>query len=616
MSSLRTEIPCFTEKSDFCTWKKKMRALLSHEKLLIALEKDVKKWNEEQLKKVDSINDDAYSLIVLNLSDTVLRKVDGCETVISLWDKLETLYARQSAPSLAYLKGTLFSWKMDVSKSLDDNLDEFMKLILILKGTDQAIDDTSQAMILLQSLPTEYDVVKNSLKYSGMTPTVELVISGLKARELELNIDKRTGSDLLFVKGKQTENKFSKGNQFDDKKKKGIMKCSYCGKTGHVKNYCYSLKNKLKNHSSHSQNSQNHDKNGMSMNASALSGFSEVLNIADCPNLNEWVLDSGCCFHMCPNKDWFTDFIDVNDSSVFVGNNNKCMIHGIGNIPLKLHDGSTILLTKVRYIPDLKRNLISLGMLDDLGCSYSACTGYLTVYKNAKPVLSGVKKQGIYVLNGCYSSAAKSVSPATESVFDVSDPILDDDKSDFIEPVISKSDLSCSVSEFDSDLDCLYTAFGFETSESFDKFLKDLTLSIKVEHATSLDEEGKLATFKEDGKIATSPVEDGRLLKKLMNNESHIPDKNKIVLCHYVSDNFRIDSHFDSKFPCAYLILHTLSAALTASADTKCDFSHSNCALFAGMTDRIGSNVLNTKESLISDFKWFYKIRDMNNVIM
>ncbi|GAB2267012.1 hypothetical protein Dimus_037929 [Dionaea muscipula] len=178
-----------------------------------------------------------------------------------------------------------------------------MKFTLILKNTDQAIDDTSQAMILLQSLPDEYFVVKNSVKYSGVTPTVELVISGLKARELELNIDKRKGSDLLFVKGKQTENKFSKGNQFDIKKKRGIMKCSFCGKNGHVKRYCFTLKNK-----NHEHNSHGHDKDSVNLNASALSGFSEVLNIVECIDMKEWVLDSGFCFHICPNEDRFIDF--------------------------------------------------------------------------------------------------------------------------------------------------------------------------------------------------------------------------------------------------------------------------------------------------------------------
>lgn len=31
----------------------------------------------------------------------------------------------------------------------------------------------------------------------------------------------------------------------------------------------------------------------------------EVLPISDQDTINEWILDSGCTFHMCPSKSWF-----------------------------------------------------------------------------------------------------------------------------------------------------------------------------------------------------------------------------------------------------------------------------------------------------------------------
>ncbi len=41
---------------------------------------------------------------------------------------------------------------------------------------------------------------------------------------------------------------------------------------------------------------------------------------------------------------------------------------GIGTICIQMFDGVIHTLTDVRHIPDLKRNLISLGALDSLGC--------------------------------------------------------------------------------------------------------------------------------------------------------------------------------------------------------------------------------------------------------
>lgn len=188
MTTTRVEITQYDGKIDFNSWKKKMKALLSHNKVAIALEKDATKWPEKKLKKKAEIDEEAHNLIMMNLSDNVLRKVGGMDTPLTLWDKLESLYALQSAPNLAFLKGALFAYKMESSKSIEDNLDEFLKMTIILKGTDQELGDTSLAMILLNSLTKDYQVVKNALQYSGTVPSLDLIIAGLKARELELKV--------------------------------------------------------------------------------------------------------------------------------------------------------------------------------------------------------------------------------------------------------------------------------------------------------------------------------------------------------------------------------------------------------------------------------------------
>ena len=85
-----------------------------------------------------------------------------------------------------------------------------------------------------------------------------------------------------------------------------------------------------------------------------------------------------------------------------MGNNQSCSVKGIGNISLKLHDNKTRTLTDVRYVLGLKRNLISLGNLDELGFSYKAENGSMHVFKRDELILTGAKKNGLYVLDGCY----------------------------------------------------------------------------------------------------------------------------------------------------------------------------------------------------------------------
>lgn len=43
------------------------------------------------------------------------------------------------------------------------------------------------------------------------------------------------------------------------------------------------------------------------------------------------------------------------------------MVAGIGSVRLKLSNGSVKILLGVRHVPELKRNLISLGILDFSG---------------------------------------------------------------------------------------------------------------------------------------------------------------------------------------------------------------------------------------------------------
>ena len=43
---------------------------------------------------------------------------------------------------------------------------------------------------------------------------------------------------------------------------------------------------------------------------------------------------------MCPYKNYLTEYHDFDEGRVMMGNNAMCKIIGIGNIRLKLHDGS------------------------------------------------------------------------------------------------------------------------------------------------------------------------------------------------------------------------------------------------------------------------------------
>ena len=78
-------------------------------------------------------------------------------------------------------------------------------------------------------------------------------------------------------------------------------------------------------------------------------------------------MDSAYTFHMCLKKECFYNLEESKLDLVIMGNNQTCEILGKGKIKLKLHDEMVRFLNEVQYIPNLKKNLISVGLLESKG---------------------------------------------------------------------------------------------------------------------------------------------------------------------------------------------------------------------------------------------------------
>ena len=111
-------------------------------------------------------------------------------------------------------------------------------------------------------------------------------------------------------------------------------------------------------------------------------------------------LDSGCTYHMCPHKELFFKFEEVDGGIVYMGSGDVSYITGMGSIRLKNHDGSIRVLTNVQYVPKLKKNLISLGALESKGHIVIIRDGVLNVSSDALLVMKGTRRNNLYYYNG------------------------------------------------------------------------------------------------------------------------------------------------------------------------------------------------------------------------
>lgn len=127
-----------------------------------------------------------YGTLVLNLSDSVLRQVIDQDTAYKMWTKLESLFATKDLPNKMFLREKFFTFKMDPSKTLVENLDEFKKIISEFKNLGDKLGDDNEAYVLLNSLPDYYKDLKNALKYGSDTITTDAIILALRTKDLEL----------------------------------------------------------------------------------------------------------------------------------------------------------------------------------------------------------------------------------------------------------------------------------------------------------------------------------------------------------------------------------------------------------------------------------------------
>ena len=61
----------------------------------------------------------------------------------------------------------------------------------------------------------------------------------------------------------------------------------------------------------------------------------------------------------------------------YMGGDHPCKVEGIGIVHIKMFDGMVRELKEMRYVPQVKKNLISVGALEALGHAVTVRDGVL-----------------------------------------------------------------------------------------------------------------------------------------------------------------------------------------------------------------------------------------------
>lgn len=153
----KSVIEKFDGKGDFGLWNFKMLAQFEIQGLLSVLEEDTSSTpdspNTDADVKIDPKKSEkdlrVRSRLSICLSDVILRKIMHETIALGMWRALEKDYHTKSLPNRIYLKKKFSCFRMEEDKSMEENFDQFLKLIDDLASIKVTVSDEDQAIQLL-----------------------------------------------------------------------------------------------------------------------------------------------------------------------------------------------------------------------------------------------------------------------------------------------------------------------------------------------------------------------------------------------------------------------------------------------------------------------------------
>jgi transposase InsO family protein len=308
----------------------------------------------------------ARALLQIHMTTDIVIQVSHLTTAKSMWDYLLQHFNRDCASNELSLLRQLFKCEKSPAEDLSGFFARVQKLSLQLHLIGNKPSDTILAGVIMNGLPEEYSslvqTISNTIPVDHHGRQI-LDVAAIQSKLLieEQRVLEQRESSSFAVKREAT--------------KKQV--CSYCGKFYHSFDKC-------------------HKRLGIGKYANKPPQvYSASLFDPGKTSNTPWCIDSGATDHMCSDKNLFKNFTPVHNQYVSYGNDSKGSIAGVGDVQV-----CDTLLTKVLCVPDLRKDLISISSLAQVGYSVSFSDKSCLIYSpSGELALTGTLQNDLYEIS-------------------------------------------------------------------------------------------------------------------------------------------------------------------------------------------------------------------------
>jgi hypothetical protein len=354
----------------------------------------------------------ARRILFERVRDHIVSSLHGKTTPHAMWKVLMDLFQNSSDHRKLALKDKLRKIKMEKGNTIPKYLTKFVQCRDELGSVGITVVADDLVSLSLLGLSKSWHSYQDSFNGREKLSVWERLWSDLVQEEFRQNT--RDGSSSKCDDEEDcaltTKERKGKGKNIHPKSESKVkkldlfkVKCFHCHEHGRLAINCL-------------QKRKNKMVVGAATGEALISQFELDFALIACMDSSAsgsvWYLDSGASFHMMGDKESFID-LEEKDLRMHIdmGDDGRYSATGIGAITFHRESGKPFQLKNVMHVPGLKKNLVSVAMLEDRGYDvvFSSGKAYLRHKATGQVKKIGIRVKNLYMLevDGCSAMIGK-----------------------------------------------------------------------------------------------------------------------------------------------------------------------------------------------------------------